>query len=555
MRIEDTGMDRKILDNMYETAVIPPETEEKLAGVYDEIRRRCKAVTDRQTSAVEASGELEWIDIRRMRTEKSMEEKSGEDEGITGRYTDRTAEKTAGKSAGRITGKITDMPVYRTSDRTRSKNTDKTANREMGYMRKNMEAENRKTKRSRKRFLGVVTAAAIMAMSGIGVFAATHYFEKNMAQEENLVTYSFELNYELQPVEVTAVPGYLPEGFLDDGGGKYYPQDQYGHGISIIPINTINLAEMKGQMSFENVEKVEKTVIQGMEAHMVLYREAEKYRSGENLYLFNPQSGYVLWLYGDYNVSPEELQKVAENLDISVTPAKDSLAAAVDRQEDLMESDVLAVPTQIRPEEITALGEELDCQASGCGFTVLSAQSYDSILDVPGYTEAGAERPEELKRWLNQDGTHKSYVRTHYSENGEILGEEQATPKFLAVTVSARQYGESVWGSTFMDASLVRAVKNGDGSLQKAQDFYFPLPDQEYELQLDMRCFYMSEAENAQNEKGFFNKTLQSGDSVTYTMIFAVDSDLLEKENEELLMIFNATGNDTEAPLYSALEK
>lgn len=175
-------------------------------------------------------------------------------------------------------------------------------------------------------------------------------------------------------------------------------------------------------------------------------------------------------------------------------------------------------------------------------------------MEVPGYTEAGAERPEELRNWLNVDGTHKSYTRVHYGENGEILGEEEVTPKFLAVIVTARQYGESIWGSTLMDARLVPAMKGGDGSLKKVQEMYMPLASEEYELQLDGRCFYMDQAENTQNEKGFFAKNLQIGDSVTYTMIFAVDSDLLEAEDKELMMIFDAAGEDPSAPQYSALD-
>lgn len=409
-------------------------------------------------------------------------------------------------------------------------------------------------RRKRRGFMGALIAAAVLSMSSLCVFAAMHYFDKQVSEEEGKITYSFELNYELKPVTVTAEPGYLPEGMTPDGGGKYYPEDNYGHGISIIPINTLNLEEMRGQMSFENVETVEKTVIQDMEAHIIQFKEAEKYRCPKELFLFNPQEGYVLWLYGDYNIPVEELRKVAENLEITVEEGNGSLADAVkgiDETIDSSEPDIYA--KGLGTEEITALGQELDCVPYGCGFTVRKAEVYDSVMEVPGYTEAGVRSPEALRPWLNEDGTHKSYLRIHYDAEGNNIGEEQATPKFLAVTVEARQYGESNAEGTYLDANLVRMEKRQDGRLGWYQDCYFPVENQEYELQLDMRCFYMEQPEKQQNDHAFFAKSLKQGETITYTIVFAVDQDILEDEDTVLMLNFNSTGNDPENPRYSAL--
>lgn len=410
--------------------------------------------------------------------------------------------------------------------------------------------------RKRRGLMGALIAAAVLSMSSLCVFAAMHYFEKNVTEEEGKVSYSFALNYDLKPVIVTAEPGYLPEGMTPDGGGKYYPEDNYGHGISIIPINTLNLEEMKGQMSFENVKDVEKTVIQDMEAHIIQFNEAEKYRSPKELFLFNPQEGYVLWLYGDYNIPVEELRKVAENLEITVEQGNESLADAqkangIDETLDTGVEDIYA--KGLGAEEITALGQELDCVPYGCGFTVLKAEVYDSIREVPGYTEAGVYSPEALKPWLNEDGTHKPYLRTHYGAEGNIISEEQATPKFLAVTVEARQYGEPNKEGTYLDANLVRMEKRQDGRLGWYQDTYYPVGNQDYELQLDMRCFYMEQPEKQQNDHAFFAKSLEKGETVTYTILFAVDQDILEDEDTVILLNFNSTGNDPENPRYSAL--
>ena len=46
-------------------------------------------------------------------------------------------------------------------------------------------------------------------------------------------------------------------------------------------------------MDFTGVEKVEKTTIQGMEAHLITYQDAEKNRKSKDIYMFNPEDGYV----------------------------------------------------------------------------------------------------------------------------------------------------------------------------------------------------------------------------------------------------------------------
>lgn len=411
----------------------------------------------------------------------------------------------------------------------------------------------RKGQRKKRKVWPAVAAAAVLAASSLCAAAAGYYFDKNFSVDGGEAAYSFEVNYDLKPVTVTAEPGYLPDGMEADGAGKYYPEGEYGHGISIIPINTLNMEQMRGSMSFENVEKVEEKVIQGMEAHIILFFQEQKYRSGKHIFLFNPQEGYVLWLYGDYNIPAEELEKVAENLQITVEKGNTALPEEIEDNGPLTDDAFEEVLEQgIRKEEITAAGQELDCADSGCGFTVLEAKVYDSILDVPGYTEAGAVSQEQLALWLNEDGTHKPYRRIHYDQNG-IAGEEQTVPKFLAVTMEARQYGESIWGSTPMDATLERMVSRQDGTLGYALDDYQPVPDEDYELQLDGRCFYMEFPEKPANAKDFFYKNLKPGEKIKYTMIFAVDSDLLEKEDTVLLLKMNAAGSDPYAPQYSAL--
>ena len=57
------------------------------------------------------------------------------------------------------------------------------------------------------------------------------------------------------------------------------------------------------------------------------------------------------------------------------------------------------------------------------------------------------------------------------------------------------------------------------------------------------------------NDPQHFWRQMEEGDSQTYTMVFAVDADLAENQEEyqNLALWFNGTGSDPENPRYSAL--
>ncbi len=408
-------------------------------------------------------------------------------------------------------------------------------------------------------------AAALLAVLGIGVAAATGYFSKTVTEQDGKVSYQFELNYELKPVDVKAVPEYLPEGMKEAGEGRYRTEDKPGYGITITPFTMVNIEEEREGMNFTNVDKVEKTVIQGMEAHIITCKEEQKYRRGKNIYLFNPKEGYVIWLFGDYNVSVEEITRVAENLKITVTENNalkynNSMDSEQKEKEQAAEDAAwtAAVEKGVAADEIVRPGEPLFCEAPDCSFTIDQVKIHDSLFDVPGYTEQGVFEPERLTPWLNADGTHKAYRRVHYDGNGEILGEDEASVKFLEVRVTMEQLGDYVQAqtNTALDAALVFVEKRADGTWNFRRDYYHAVPEEEYELQTDHMSFYLDCPENTEGaaRKDFFYKTLKKGDRLTYTLIFAVDVDEISGDNlNHVVLQFNAAGNDPTNPRWSAL--
>ena len=427
----------------------------------------------------------------------------------------------------------------------------------------------KKMKRSRrvlKPSVAAVLAAAMVLLCGLGVAAAVGHFTKRIEETESSASYTFEVNYELKPVEVTAVPEYLPEDLTVADGDKYGSGKEDGRDISIWAMNTADIDYYCQTMDFAEVEKVEKTTIQGMEAHLLTYQDAEKYRKPKDIYMFNPEDGYVLWVWGDYAVSMEELVKVAESLTITVTENPDLTYMTEEQKteeaqldKEAQEAWEAAVNYGVAPEDVTAVGETLDVSDFiGASYTVEEAAFYDSLYEVPGFHPDGVCDRKELKDWLREDGTHKPYLRSTLDENGQILEEKEMGVKFLAVTATVRQekaYDADWDNGTPFDAVLVRLEKNENGRLAQAPERYVPVPSEDYDLQMDGRCFYQNQAADTMNDPQYFWRNMKEGDSQTYTMVFAVDADLAEnqEELENLVLWFNGTGNDPENPRYSAL--
>lgn len=411
----------------------------------------------------------------------------------------------------------------------------------------------------------IALAAAMILLCGLGVAAAVGHFTKQVEETGSTASYTFEVNYELKPVEVTAVPEYLPEDMTVADGGKYGSGKENGRDISIWAMNMADIDYYCQMMDFTGVEKVEKTTIQGMEAHLITYQDAEKNRKSKDIYMFNPEDGYVLWVWGDYAVSMEELEKVAESLTITVTENPDlaymteeEKAEEARLEKEAQEAWEAAVNRGVAPEDITAVGETLDVSDFiGASYTVEEAAFYDSLYEVPGFNPDGVCDREELEAWLNEDGTHKPYLRYTLDENAQIVEEKEMGVKFLAVTATVRQekaYDEWDNGTPF-DAVLIRLEENENGRLVQASDRYAAVPSEDYSLQRDGSCFYLNQTADTMNDPQYFWRHMEAGGSQTYTMVFAVDEDLAENQEEiqNLVLWFNGTGNDPENPRYSAL--
>lgn len=417
--------------------------------------------------------------------------------------------------------------------------------------------------RSISRWVAAAATIVVMSTTAVAVLAATGFFSKNVVEEGDTVTYEFDVNYELVPGTFEVTPSYLPEGFEEFEEQKYWPEDNWGHGISILPImNTVELENQGSQMSKEGIENIEKTTLSEMEAHVITLQEEDKYRKGKYIYLFNAEEGYVLEIYGDYTLPMEELKKFADNLTVTRTgdaeyesaEEKASLDEEERRQQEwdqqYQEQYEKRLETGLQENELISVGEEARAVFSEddgtvyeeTGYTVQSAEFIDSIS---GYSQDGFFNYAEAEPWLNEDGSLKPYIRQHYDTEGNLLSEEEVQQKLLEVKVKVKKYihnEDQQDNTTALDATLQRLVKREDGSYTWAQDWYDAVPDQEYYLQSDYRCIYLDQPEFTDDgvRNQFFWRNLEAGDEMEYTLIFAVDEDM----KDSIVLDFNGFATD-----------
>ena len=404
----------------------------------------------------------------------------------------------------------------------------------------------RKRKREYRGWIGIAAALVLIVALPSAVFAAVVYFQKNVKQEKERISYEFELNYELVPGEYQVTPGYLPDGLDDRGDGKYYGED--GRWITVMPIYTVaELEKANGQIVVEDIEQVEHMVLSGMEADVVTFKEAEKYRADTYLFLFNEREGYVIHIIAGFSVGKEELLEFADNLSVTRTgdgsyETEEEKAARRKAEEEAGSLALEASGNQddlirlgIPQDKIYALGEELQTYDGAYGYTVTGYEFQDSL---DGFAEKDFFDYGRFDGWLNEDKTLRPYKRQHYGKGGNLLSEEEAGQEILRVDIDVHCYSKE-WngialGEVPLDFQLDYVVKNQDGTYTWAEDYYVAVPAEEYYLQMDHGAVYLNESVHMQGEdrKGFFFRNMEKGETISYTLLFVVDQD---RKNDFLL--------------------
>ena len=397
-----------------------------------------------------------------------------------------------------------------------------------------------KYKNRNKRWMSVAAAIIILVSVPSVAFAAMTYFQKSVQRREDQITYEFVLNYELIPGKYQVTADYLPEGIKDQGDGKY--RGENNRWITVMPIYTVaELEKAHGEIVVNDIDQVEHTVVNGMAADVITFKEADKYQTDTYLFLFNEREGYVLNIIAGYYVDREELMQFADNLKVERIGDGSYETAEEKTQREKEEDNAEQIAAEgavnldalielgIPQEKVYPVGEELRTYQGAYGYTVTGYEFLDSIA---GFAQENFFDYTRFDGWLNPDKTLRPYTRQHYKD-GELLKEEKTEQKILKVDIDVHCY-ERQEGEVPLDFELEYVEQKPDGAYTWRKDYYTSVPEENYDLQMDDGAVYIDRAVHTQGEerKDFFFHDMESGETLSYTLLFVVDTD----RTEEFLM-------------------
>lgn len=374
------------------------------------------------------------------------------------------------------------------------------------------------------------------------VYAAVVYFQKTAHRNADELTYEFTLNYELVPGEYQVTSSYIPEGLKDAGDGKYLSTDNSDKGwITVMPVyTTAELEKINGELTVTDIENIEHTMLSGMDADVITFQEAQKYQSPTYLFLFNENDGYVLHIIADCTIDQKELLKFADSLTVTrvgdghyETEEEKALREQAEKNADLaaLESqknwDAL-VKLGIPEDKIFQIGEELYNRDNAYSYTVTD---YEFLNSIAGFDEEDFFDYSRFDGWLNADKTLRPYTRIHYGKGGQLLEETQTEQEVLRVNIKVHCYTGC---SVPVNFTLAYVAKNQDNAYTWAEDYYTPVPEENYFLQIDDSAVYFDKAVNTSPaiRSSFFFREMQSGEELEYTLLFVIDKD---RKNDFLL--------------------
>ncbi len=395
------------------------------------------------------------------------------------------------------------------------------------------------TGRNHRSLISVAAVLALIIFIPSAVYAAVVYFQKSEQRQADELTYEFALNYELVPGEYRVKAEYVPEGFADDedGDGKYYGEEE-GEWITIMPLyTTAEIERINGEITVSDIDRVERRELSGMEADVITFRDAEKNLSNVDIFLFNEEEGYVLEIVAGYQVDSKELLKFADSLRVERTgdgryETEDEKALRLKTEADeatfLLEGqkrwDAL-MELGIPEEKICMPGQELRVKSfdQSYGFTVTD---YAFMESMEGFAEENFFDFTRFDGWLNADKTLRPYSRQHLDKEGALIGEEKAEQEFLRVDLKVHCYDDTD-PDIPLNFTLQYVARTEDGGITWAEDFYEPVPAENYWLQMDNSAVYFDKAIHVDGEERnhFFFRDMKAGEELEYTLLFVVDKD------------------------------
>lgn len=259
-------------------------------------------------------------------------------------------------------------------------------------------------KRSNTKYSGISAAAiaASVLVFSMSVYAVAHFYQVYFKESED-GSYIYQVRSAedvlLQPVRLQL--NYLPEGYElhlsqceeeQDGIKKYRRIDGSG-GFSVY-VNSYYEIDEKGWVS-----EIEKINLNGVEA-IVFKINGDNVIYPHRIDLHYKEMGHVVSIYGQSDISMDEMKKIAENLELMEIEGE--MYEAYVENPSTAYSNSLGIKKGIICEDtIVPIGTPVDLNGER-SIKVADIELMDNISDLP---KSYFDR--DLTNYLNEDGTFK----------------------------------------------------------------------------------------------------------------------------------------------------
>lgn len=412
-------------------------------------------------------------------------------------------------------------------------------------------------KSGRKIWKAVAAVAVLTVGISTSVVAASHFLSVNRVHKAGNMVYELQIDREKEAHEIEVNTTYMPEGYVYQESGPYggkWHNEKDNTGISIFSYNAAELDYMtRVGSNFEFLDYGKDTTLDEM---MLGNQKVDVYTSGpiysdsdksaKNLYLFNEEEGYGIWISSDGNFSADELVKVAEGLEVKVLREVVPYAseAEIEKEKEAYEKakkmEVQRFGVEIPEEVVYQIGEEVTDPEynpeynDDIRYTVRSAEIRDAI----SFNEFSPENfVADVASWMNEDGTMKPHDRV---ENGRKAADaESVNTKFLIVKMNVKNVSDSTMnkelGGAVIGPDLTTITKKENGKYYTADCMYRTV-NEDYDLQYlsnDASSFpvyidplYYNEGIERLKTPHF--RPLEAGESFDCTLIYVVDEDQID---------------------------
>lgn len=447
-----------------------------------------------------------------------------------------------------------------------------------------LEIEKEKTGRRKGRgYTWKIAVAALAIIAGLGTvgFAANKYMAVLKSEKGESIQYTFQVDRTKEAHAIQVEPTYMPDGYVcGEKDSAYYGKwhnEETGGGISIIPMNAAELDKMERLdqtdefLHYKRSEQQKEMSLGDQQVDVYVSEDfyIDSDNTIKNIYLYNEEEGYAIQVWSRSNLPYEEVLKVAEGLKVTVldkvvpyaTDEEIKEAKAEIKQlenagtgvDSVSNVDVYAMGDEIANPftKVESIKDEVD----DVRFTVNAVEIKDSISLDEYPQENFIDYENEMKPWMNEDGTLKEHERYVMGANGEIEKTETVHSKYVIVHMTAKNCGDtqSEWNQSdgvSIAPDMTTLVSNGDGILVR-QVCLYSSANEDYMLQWSSsdgssfpvyfdKMYYTGDVQRLKH--GLWHP-LAAGEELEYTLIYIVDEDQVD---QSYLWFFSGVGGTDE---------